>query len=153
MSPRLAVEIPAETQTFAVTARDLGLIDDWIEQVGARWQAGERTVFAARLCVAELAANVLEHGAVTAAPDRITVTLSRCGDAIGVAFADGRTPFDPTRRLPTDAAANVPATTVEGLAPGGRGLRLLHAYAADLAWRHDGTCNRVTFKAGARSSL
>src|SRR5215469_12738979 len=78
-----AVETPAETRDFAVTARDLGLIDDWIEGVGARWQADARTVFAARLCVAELAANVLEHAAATSAPDRITVTLRHCGDAIG----------------------------------------------------------------------
>jgi len=143
VSPGIAVETPAETQTFAVTARDLRLIDDWIEAVGARWQANERAVFAARLCVAELASNVLEHAAATAAPDRITVTLRRCGDAIGVAFVDSRTPFDPTRPLPAATAESI-----AGLTPGGRGLRLLHAYAADLAWRHDGTCNRVTFNVG-----
>ncbi|HUI97152.1 MAG TPA: ATP-binding protein [Xanthobacteraceae bacterium] len=143
MSPGVAVETPAETQSFAVTARDLGLIDDWIEAVGARWQADARTVFAARVCVAELAANVLEHAAATAAPDRITVTLRQCGAAIGVDFVDARTPFDPSR--PLTAAA---ATTVDGLPAGGRGLRLLHAYAADLAWRHDGGCNRVTFRVG-----
>jgi anti-sigma regulatory factor (Ser/Thr protein kinase) len=141
VSPDVAVETPAETQTFAVTARDLGLIDDWIEAVGARWQANERAVFAARLCVAELASNVLEHAAPTAAPDRITVTLSRCGAGLAVAFADSRTPFDPTRPLPAATAQNI-----AGVTPGGRGLRLLHAYAADLAWRHDGTCNQVTFK-------
>ena len=141
MSPDHALDSPVETRTFDVTARDLGLIDDWIEGVGARWQASERILFGARLCVAELAANVLEHGVLMSGPDRITVTLRRCPDGIGVEFVDSRKPFDPTCHVPAETA-----TSIESLEPGGRGLRLLHAYAADLGYRNDGTCNRITFK-------
>jgi len=138
------VTVEVETQSFAVTASELGRIDDWIESVGARWKASERTVFGARLCVAELAANVLEHGVADAGPDRITLTLRRCPDGIEIEFVDQRRPFDPTRRV-----AAAPATSVDALEPGGRGLRLLHAYADALAYRRDGGCNHVTFKVRA----
>jgi anti-sigma regulatory factor (Ser/Thr protein kinase) len=137
------VETWVATQNFEVTAGDVELIDNWIENVGARWQASARTVFGARLCVAELAANVLEHAIATSSPDRITVTLRHCADGIAIEFVDSRTPFDPTRDIANDAAA-----TLDCAEPGGRGLRLLHAYAQDLAYRHDGTFNRVTFTIG-----
>jgi serine/threonine-protein kinase RsbW len=133
------VDASAQTRTFGINAGDIGDLDRWVAAVGARWGAGERTVFAARLCIAELAANVLEHGVATAGADRITVTLRRCGDGIAIQFADSRAPFDPTREV-----AATPAADLKSLAPRGRGLRLLHAYADDLAYRNDGTCNRVT---------
>lgn len=145
MSPNLALDPSVETRTFDVTVRDLGLIDDWIERVGTRWHASERIVFGARLCVAELAANVFEHGVATSGRDQITVTLRHCTKGMGVEFVDSRTPFDPTRHVAAETA-----TSVASLEVGGRGLRLLHAYAAELAYRNDGACNRVTFKVKSR---
>src|SRR5262249_38496059 len=112
---------------------------------GTRWQVSERIIFGTRLCVAELAANALEHGVATSGRDQITVTLRRSTDGIGVEFVDSRRPFDPTRPVAAETA-----TSLDSLEPGGRGLRLLHAYAADLAYHNDGTCNRVTFKVRSR---
>jgi serine/threonine-protein kinase RsbW len=135
------VNAAVESRTFEVSVGELLAIDDWVEQVARRWGKSERTVFRTRLCIAELAGNVIEHGGAPSGHDRIEVTLCRLGDGIGVEFLDTRAPFDPTREpAPPDA------TSIETLQPGGLGLRLVHAYARDLSYRQEGVCNRVSLK-------
>ena len=132
----------AETRTFGVSSGEIGALDCWIEAVGVRLGASAISVFGARLCIAELAANVLEHGIAQAdgGADQITVKVDRCDDEIKIEFVDTRGPFDPTREV-----ASAPAASLESLDPRGRGLRLVQAYARDLCYSRDGTCNRVTF--------
>ena len=130
-----------ESHTFGVSSGELTAIDGWVEQVGRRWGESERTVFRTRLCIAELAGNVIEHGGAPSGHDQIVVTLRRLDDGIGVEFLDTRPPFDPTGELaPRDAAS------IETLRPGGLGLRLVHAYARDLSYRQEGDRNRVSLK-------
>jgi serine/threonine-protein kinase RsbW len=136
-------ERPADTtnacsRSFGVESRDVRAIDDWIEQIGREWGASDRTIFRGRLCVAELAANVVEHGAPGAGTDRMIVSLRRLDDGIEIEFSDTLAPFDPTR---TATAAQIGA--LETVSPGGRGLALVRTYAEDIAYRHDGTYNRV----------
>jgi anti-sigma regulatory factor (Ser/Thr protein kinase) len=136
----VVVDASVETKVFGVSPHEIGGIDRWVETVGRQWGESNRTVFGARLCIAELAANVLEHGVAKATRDQIIVSLRRCGDGIGIEFVDSREPFDPTR---------TPAISAPGpdfIAPTGRGLRLLHAYADELSYCNDGTYNRVTLK-------
>ena len=129
------------TRTFGVSSLEVGAIDNWVEQVATQWGENERTVFRTRLCVAELAANVIEHGCARPGDDHIVVTLRHLGDGIGVEFLDSCAPFDPTREIAATKAASI-----EAMDPGGRGLLLVRAYAQDLAYRNDGTRNRVTLK-------
>jgi anti-sigma regulatory factor (Ser/Thr protein kinase) len=134
------VKLAVESKTFGVSVADVGAIDNWIERIALQWGESERTVFRTRLCVAELAANVVEHGIARSGDDRIVVTLRHIGDGIGVEFQDSCGPFDPT----AEAVALKPPLESEG--PGGRGLMLLRAYAKDIAYSNDGTCNRVILK-------
>jgi anti-sigma regulatory factor (Ser/Thr protein kinase) len=135
----------AETRTFEVDRDDAGKIDEWIETVGRRWGENQRTIFGVRLCIAELAANVIEHGIAKPGRDRIIVTLTRCSDGIGIEFLDSRARFDPT-----SAAVLEQPGSVHSVATKGRGLMLIRAYAKDLAYRYDGTYNRVTLRIGSR---
>jgi anti-sigma regulatory factor (Ser/Thr protein kinase) len=127
----------AQTRTFGVSADDITAIDSWVETVTAHWGESKRTVFGARLCIAELACNVLEHGIVKSGSDHIIVTIRHLADGIGVEFMDSRAAFDPTAKVSATASAS------KG---GGRGLRLLHAYANELSYCNDGTYNRVKLK-------
>jgi anti-sigma regulatory factor (Ser/Thr protein kinase) len=133
------VNAAVETRTFGVSSGDLAAIDTWVAQVAHQWGESERTVFRTRLCIAELAANVLEHGSARDA--YIAVTLSRLGDGIGVEFRDSGRPFDPTT-----AIAATQAFSIESAPAGGRGLMLVRAYAGDIVYCNDGACNRVTLK-------
>jgi len=135
------VNAAVETRTFEVRSDELAAIDSWVERVAARWGESERTVFRTRICIAELAGNVLEYGIPRSGDDHIVVTLRHFRDGIGVEFLDSCGPFDPTGAI---AAAN--AGTIESLRPGGRGLLLVRAYAQDIAYCHDGARNRVTLK-------
>jgi serine/threonine-protein kinase RsbW len=127
------------TRAFGITRGGVALIDDWLEQVGGAWGADARTMFRVRLCVAELAANAVEHGVPRSGADEMAVTLRRVPDGIAVEFRDTRAPFDPTAP-PSRPRADSIATAQ----PSGRGLLLLHAYARNLAYSYDGTHNRVT---------
>jgi anti-sigma regulatory factor (Ser/Thr protein kinase) len=135
--------MPVQTRTFGANKIGAAAIDDWITDVGRQWGKSPRTVFAARLCVAELAANAIEHGVARSNDDHIVVTLQASDDGIGIEFMDTMEPFDPTavaapkpESSPDPAAASV----------GGRGLMLIRAYSEDLAYRYDGRYNRVTLK-------
>jgi anti-sigma regulatory factor (Ser/Thr protein kinase) len=127
------------TRSFGLSRGDVARIDDWLEQVGADWGTNERAMFGARLCVAELAANAVEHGGAQSSAGRMVVTVRGTADGIEVEFCDTSGPFDPTVK---PQRAN--ATTLAAAAPSGRGLELLHAYGRKLAYVRDGSYNRVT---------
>jgi anti-sigma regulatory factor (Ser/Thr protein kinase) len=136
------VTAAVETGTFGVSSGEVAAIDTWVADVGHRWGASERTVFRTRLCIAELAANVLEHGVASSAEAYIAVTLIHIDDGIVVEFRDSGRPFDPT----IETAAAPIAASIESASTGGRGLMLVRAYAGDIAYSHDGACNRITLK-------
>jgi anti-sigma regulatory factor (Ser/Thr protein kinase) len=138
-------EMTVETQTFGVDRADAPKIDAWIETVGRRWGENQRTMFGARLCVAELAANVIEHGAAKADRDHIIVTLTRCRDGIGIDFLDSCAPFDPTGTAIAEPSASVDFAAIDR-----RGLALIRAYSTELAYRHDGMYNHVMLRIESR---
>jgi anti-sigma regulatory factor (Ser/Thr protein kinase) len=140
------VDVAVERKTFGVSAEDVSAIDRWVEQVAARWGESERTAFRARVCIAELATNVVEHGIAQPGDDRIMVTLQHFGDGIGVEFLDSRGPFDPTAHALAAEADAAKATSIETVSPGGYGLMLVRAYGSDIAYSHDGRGNRITLK-------
>ena len=96
-SPSAPNDIPVtETRVCEIDRGEVAKVDEWIEAVGRKWGESERTTFAARICVAELFANVIEHGNAKSDRDHITVTLTRRHDGIGIEFLDTCAPFDPT---------------------------------------------------------
>jgi anti-sigma regulatory factor (Ser/Thr protein kinase) len=124
-----------QTRTFKATAQEIAAADAWVEQIGRSWGIPDRTAFGARIRIAEIAANVLEHGA---SPAELGVTLRRRDAGLEIEITDSGPPFDPTavteRPLPQ---------TIEEAEIGGLGLRLVRSYASDITYRHDGVCNRL----------
>jgi sigma-B regulation protein RsbU (phosphoserine phosphatase) len=128
-----------QTRTFRATPDDISTADAWIEEVGRGWSIAERTTFGARICVAEIAANVLEHGAVRAEPAKFAVTLRRRNAGLEVEITDSGRPFDPTT-VPEHPLSDA----IESAHIGGLGLRLVRSYASEATYRYDGVCNRLT---------
>ena len=128
----LADAAAAETRSCLADAAHVAELDGWIERTGAAWKIPDDVVFRARVCVAELAANLLEHGRVRPEGDEITVTLRDNGTGLEIDVNDTGRAFDPT--------AHAGGTTSAG-GLGGRGLRLLRAYAAAMSYRRDGGHN------------
>jgi anti-sigma regulatory factor (Ser/Thr protein kinase) len=117
-----------QTRTFRVTPAEISAADTWIEEVGRRWGLAERMAFGARVCVAEIAANVLEHGSACAEPVQLAVTLRRSNNGLDIEITVPNPP------LPK---------TIEAAQVGGLGLRLVRFYASELTYRHDGVCNHL----------
>jgi len=134
-----AVPNAVATRAFGISPREIAMLDDWLEQVGTAWDMDAHTMSRVRLCIAELAANALEHGVPGPGADEMIVTVRRRPDGVAVEFRDSRAPFDPT------APPQPPhADSIATAKPSGRGLVLLHAYATNLSYSHDGAHNRVT---------
>lgn len=141
MIQALVVNVAAHTRTFGVSRDEVSAIDSWVEKVAAQWGESGRAVFGARLCIAELAANVLEHGGPRSSDDHIIVTICRLDDGIGIEFLDSRAAFDPTAKAVASKSASSECVGVGGL-----GLMLLQARADELTYFNDGTYNRVKLK-------
>ena len=122
----LADAAAAETRAIVATADGLSELDGWIERVGAAWRLPAEVVFRARVCVAEVAANLMEHGRALMTGDQLTVELRPDGTGLEIELTDTGRAFDPT----VAGAGISSAETV-----GGRGLRLLRAYAATMSYR------------------
>jgi phosphoserine phosphatase RsbU/P len=125
------------SRRFRARPVEVTAIDQWIKEVAASWQ-GEWAVFRTRLCVAEIAANVVEHGKHDRADAEIIVTLDRAETGIDIEIADSGRPFDPTAVEPVPAAHAIETAPV-----GGRGLRILRTFARGLSYRRDGNFNHV----------
>jgi anti-sigma regulatory factor (Ser/Thr protein kinase) len=129
-------DVPVETRRFGVSSADARIIDDWTSAVGRQWKIPERTLFAARLCIAELFNNVIEHGTPRKDDDHVVLTLKPQGAGLVIEFMDTRGKFDPTNTIGrSERLTN---------SVGGRGMLLIRAYTRDRAYRHDGRYNRTT---------
>jgi len=81
------VNAPLQKRTFGVSIGDVTAIDSWAEHVTAQLGVSEQAAFRARVCIAELAANVLEHGICHADNDHIVITIDGVVDVIKVGWS------------------------------------------------------------------
>jgi anti-sigma regulatory factor (Ser/Thr protein kinase) len=133
----LAEAAAAETCSIIATPDGICALDGWIERIGAAWRLPGDVVFRARVCVAEVAANLIEHGCTDPEGERMTVVLRPDASALELELRDSGRAFDPT-------ALEVVAASTDSL--GGRGLRLLHAYAAAIRYRREASHNILTLR-------
>jgi anti-sigma regulatory factor (Ser/Thr protein kinase) len=132
------VNADVQSRTFRATPEDIAAADAWIEDVGRQYGIPERTTFRARLCVAEIVANVLEHGPPAVPPAEFGVTLRRRGDGLDLEIIDSGQPFDVTAAPHSELPQSVETAKIGGL-----GLHLVRSYAEDISYRHDGGRNRL----------
>jgi anti-sigma regulatory factor (Ser/Thr protein kinase) len=126
-----------ETRGFRPTPDGIAAMDSWIEGVGERWGVDDRTLFRARVCVSELANNIVEHGRIRADADEIRLELRRMKPGLEIEISDPGVAFDPVAAPPAEFDS-------DGI--GGRGLRLVRAYARALSYRRNQDRNIVTLQ-------
>jgi anti-sigma regulatory factor (Ser/Thr protein kinase) len=124
-----------EARGFQATPDGVVAMDNWIEEVGERWGLDDRALFRARVCVSELASNIVQHGRVRPDAGDIMLELRLKKPGLEIEISDPGIAFDPVAAPPTEFDS-------EGV--GGRGLRLVRAYAVTLAYRRHQDRNILT---------
>jgi anti-anti-sigma factor len=89
----------------------------------------------------EVLSNVIRHGYDDERVHQIGFTLARSPGAVTLEIDDDGRPFDPSA-VPVPARAA--RARLEDLEPGGLGLVFVKAFADDIAYRRDGSRNRLT---------
>lgn len=121
-------------EEYAAGADGITAVDNFLVDFGLANNVAERAIFRARVCVAELMANALEHGKARPDADRFMVSVDWDGVAtLDLEFADTSAWFDPTR----------PVALPDRQTVGGRGLLLVQRLATSARYHHDGRSNRV----------
>jgi anti-sigma regulatory factor (Ser/Thr protein kinase) len=137
----------AETRIFRATAEELAAADAWAVEICRCWDIPKRTVLGARVCISEIAANALEHGASASQVVELSVTLYRCDSGLDIEVTDSGRPFNPTA-----VTVPPPPRTIAEAEIGGLGIRLMRAYASEMSYRRDGGCNRLKLHLPAPSA-
>jgi anti-sigma regulatory factor (Ser/Thr protein kinase) len=110
-------------------------MDNWIKGIGERWGLDDHTLFRARVCVSELASNIVEHGRVRPDAGGIMLELRLKKPGLEIEISDPGVAFDPVAAPPTE---------IDGV--GGRGLRLVRAYVVALSYRRYQDRNVLTLQ-------
>jgi anti-sigma regulatory factor (Ser/Thr protein kinase) len=139
----LAAPVATEARIFPATPRAVTEMDSWIESIGERWGVDQLILFRARVCVSELAGNVLAHGRTAPDVDSIILELRHTPPGLEIELSDSGAAFDP---------ATAPAIEPDADRIGGRGLRLVRAYAQVLAYRRNDGRNVVTLQLAPASA-
>lgn len=114
----------------------------WAEAWGAAHGFAANTVFAMRLCVEEAATNITGYAYAAdaaARPMRLRARLTPLGAAFEI--MDEGAPFDVVGAPDPGVEHDIAAATI-----GGRGIRLMRAFSAHMAYARAGGENRLTIE-------
>lgn len=116
----------------------------WVGQQVAEAGLAEDVRYNIEVCVEEALANLVEHARPMAGAKDIAICVVTDGDGATIVVSDHCVPFDSTR-----APASAPGTDkldAGALQAGGRGLRLMRAFASELTYRTVDGGNELTMR-------
>jgi serine/threonine-protein kinase RsbW len=111
----------------------------WVAQQVAQAHLADDVRYHIEVCVEEALANLVEHARPAEGAKDIAICVATDPQGATVIVTDRCIPFDSTQPSPA-AAPNA------GMQAGGRGLRLMHAFASELAYRTCGGRNELTMR-------
>lgn len=112
---------------------ELPRLTEWLDGQVTAFRLHDHQAYALRLCVEELAGNVLLHAGAQA------LHISVTAPPLSLLVEDDGPPFDPTA-MPAPALP----THLDDARPGGLGLLLARRYSNTMAYKWDNGWNRVT---------
>jgi anti-sigma regulatory factor (Ser/Thr protein kinase) len=114
-------------------------LSEWVQSLAARYCISDELEFSIHLCLEEAVSNIIRHGYPPGTIKPVTVEFTRPREG-GLIFTveDSARPFNPVLE-PVMLALD----TSGELAIGGRGVRLLRAFAHTLEYDRTATGNRL----------
>lgn len=115
----------------------------WIQELAAAYAIPRDMLFAVNLCLEEAISNIVRHGYGSGSGLPITVDFAlRDGEGFAFVIEDRAPAFNPLEfispKMPLSSAS------IEDLAPGGQGIRLMRKFAGSLSYEHCSDGNRLT---------
>ena len=124
---------------------DIGPAVAWAGEFVDRAGLSADVRFAVDLSLEEALANLIMHGQARGGDKAIVVSIASDASGITMTISDRCAPFDVTQHRAIEDQA--------GLAPGGRGLRLLHAFVAELDYAAGHNGNLLTLRFPAEKAM
>ena len=114
-------------------------LSEWVQSLAARYCIGDELQFAIHLCLEEVVSNIIRHGYAPDTAEPVTIEFSRPSEGqLVFTVEDFAPPFNPL------LAPEIPLLDTGGeLAIGGRGIRLLLAFAHTLEHERTASGNRL----------
>jgi anti-sigma regulatory factor (Ser/Thr protein kinase) len=128
---------------LATELSEISRMDAWLARVAEDAGALPAAVQAARLCLHELVANVIQHGYPDGRAGRITVTVAPEGAAVHVTLEDDGIAFDPLA-----APEAKPMTGLADAQVGGYGIKLFRESSHGARHVREAGTNRLSFTCG-----
>lgn len=113
-------------------------LSEWVQGVAARYGIDDDLQFAIHLCLEEVVSNIIRHGYAPKTAETVTVEFSRRREELVFTVEDFAPAFDPLTapEMPLLDSGGEPAI-------GGRGIRLLRAFAHTLEHERTAAGNRL----------
>ncbi len=134
-----------ETQAFRAVPAALVEMDAWLSGFSAEHGLPGDITEELRVCLHELATNVITHGGADGKPHDITLAGHMDGASAVLDFSDDAPPFDPLARKTGPASG-----PLEDLPVGGLGLHLVRSFTDALTYRYEAGRNHLTLARGPR---
>jgi anti-sigma regulatory factor (Ser/Thr protein kinase) len=114
-------------------------LSEWAQGLAARYSIDHELQFAIHLCLEEAFSNIIRHGYAPDTAEPVTIEFSRPREGqLVFTIEDFAPPFNPL------LAPEIPLLDTGGeLVVGGRGIRLLHAFAHTLEHERTAAGNRL----------
>src|SRR5580698_6197977 len=121
------------------TLSETSRLSEWVQRLAARYCVDDDLQFAIHLCLEEVVSNIIRHGYAPDTAGPVTIDLSRHHEGqLVFTIEDFAPPFNPllAPEMPLVDAGGEPAI-------GGRGIRLLRAFAHTLEHERTAAGNRL----------
>ena len=123
------------------TLTELASVQQWLNELAEWHRLNDDTRYAVQLCVEEALANVILHGYCGQPGHPIVIRTWNSDGSLYLVIEDKAPFFRPS--WPSLSNGAQPAT-LESIAPGGNGIRLIHRFAGSIAYEELAQGNRLT---------
>ncbi len=138
--------MPSPRQLLQLDSRlsELSRVRPWVESAADRLGFTEEDQFAILLCLEEALANIILHGYRAQPGHPIDLAASVEDGTFRITIDDQAPPFSPLDPQPAPVNGSAGDSSLDSLAPGGNGLRLLNRFAGSLHYERLRAANRLT---------
>ena len=133
----MSLGIKSKVRGVADDLRDVGGAVAWVDAEIAAACLPEETRNRIGVCLEEALVNLITHGRAAENQKDIELALTADSDGATILISDRCIPFDVTREAPPTAP------TKEDMHEGGMGIRLLRAFATEIAYASSGGRNTL----------